>query len=161
FVNALSPGYFATMGIPIIEGRDFDRRDMVENARVAIVNRKFAQHFFGDKSAIGRHIGFGGGPDTQLKMEIVGVSEDSLYEGPRQGVRRQVFIPNWGKGGVAFYVRATLGSSSAYSAIRREIKALDSAMPVYEMKTLGAQLDETLLTERLIALLSAGFGLLA
>ena len=58
-------------------------------------------------------------------------------------------------------MRAGLGSSSAYAALRRAVKELDAAMPVYEMKTLGAQLDETLLTERLIALLSAGFGLLA
>ncbi len=87
--------------------------------------------------------------------------EDTLYEGPREGVRRQVFIPNYGRGSVAFYVRTTTGSSSAYAAIRNEVKKLDAAMPVFEMKTLEAQLDQTLLTERLIAMLSAGFGLLA
>ncbi len=74
---------------------------------------------------------------------------------------RQVFIPNWGNGGVAFYVRAGLGSASAYAAVRSEVRKLDPSMPVYDLKTLAAQLDETLLTERLIALLSAGFGLLA
>ncbi len=60
---------------------------------MAIVNRKFATHFFGDKSPIGRHIGFGDGPKTKLDIEIVGVAEDSLYEGPREGVHRQVFVP--------------------------------------------------------------------
>jgi len=161
FMNAISPGYFATMGIPILEGRDFDRRDMVDNAKVAIVNQRFARHFFGNKSAIGRHVGRGGEPDTKLDIEIVGVSADTLYEGPREGVRRQVFIPNWGNGGAAIYVRAGLGSNAAYAALRSEVKKLDQAMPVYAMKTLASQLDETLLTERLIALLSAGFGLLA
>jgi predicted permease len=161
FMNSISPGYFATMGIPIKEGRDFDRRDMKDDAKVAIVNEHFARHFFGDKSAVGRHLGRGGGPGTKLDIEIIGVVADSLYEGPREGVRRQVFVPNWGNGGVAFYARAGLGSTSAYAALRSEVKKLDAAMPVYEMKTLGAQLDETLLTERLIALLSAGFGLLA
>jgi hypothetical protein len=72
-----------------------------------------------------------------------------------------VFVPNWGNGGVAFYLRAGMGTKSAYAAIKSQIRALDPALPVYEMKTLGGQLDETLLTERLIALLSAGFGLLA
>ena len=62
---------------------------------------------------------------------------------------------------MAFYVRTGLGSSSAYGALRAAVKELDSSMPVYEMRTLESQLDETLLTERLIALLSAGFGLLA
>ena len=161
FMNSISPGYFQTMGIPLKEGRDFDRRDMKEDAHVAIVNEQFARHFFGEKSAVGRHLGRGGGPGTKFNTEIVGVVADSLYEGPREGVRRQVFVPNWGNQGVAFYVRAGLGSASAYAALRGEVKKLDASMPIYELKTLGSQLDETLLTERLIALLSAGFGLLA
>jgi predicted permease len=159
FMNSISPGYFETMGVALKEGRDFDRRDMTEDAKVAIVNESFARHFFGNKSAVGRHLGRGGGP--KLTTEIIGVVADALNEGPREGVRRQVFIPNWGNNGVAFYVRAALGSSSAYAAARSEVKKLDAAMPVYQMKTLGGQLDETLLTERLIALLSAGFGMLA
>jgi ABC-type antimicrobial peptide transport system permease subunit len=86
---------------------------------------------------------------------------DSLYEGPREGVRRQVFVPNYGNGGVNFYVRTQTASDAAYGLIRNEIKQLDSSLPVYGMKTLEAQLDETLLNDHLIALLSAGFGLLA
>src|SRR5207247_2493286 len=161
FMNSISPGYFQAMGIPILEGRDFDRRDMTETSKVAIVNEKFARHYFGNKSAVGRHLGRGGGPGTKLETEIVGVVANSLYEGPREGVRRQVFIPNWGKSSVAFYVRTAAASRSAYSALRSEVKKLDPSVPVYELKTLEAQLDETLLTERLIALLSAGFALLA
>jgi ABC-type antimicrobial peptide transport system permease subunit len=76
-------------------------------------------------------------------------------------VRRQVFVPNWGRGGAAVYVRTMTASAAAYSVVRNEVKQLDSSMPVYRMKTLQAQLDETLLTDRLVALLSAGFGLLA
>ncbi len=162
FMNALSPGYFQAMGIPILEGRDFDRRDMKDESKVAIVNEKFAKHFFGDKSAIGHHLGRGGQQATaKFDTEIIGVVADSLYEGPREGVRRQVFVPNYGKGGVAFYVRAGLPTTTLYAAVRNEVRKLDSSMPVYALKTLGGQLDETLLTERLIALLSAGFGLLA
>ena len=161
FMNSLSPDYFKTMGIPILEGRDFDWRDIRADSKVAIVNEKFARHFFGEKSAVGRHIGRGGGPGTKIDIEIIGVAANSLYEGPREGVRRQVFVPNTGNQGVAFYVRAGLGSASAYAAARSEVNKLDPSMPVYELKTLGSQLDETLLTERLIALLSAGFGLLA
>jgi predicted permease len=161
FMNALSPRYFETMGIPILEGRDFRRGDAREEATVAIVNQKFARHFFGDKSAVGRHIGFGTGPGSKLGIEIIGVVADSLYEGPREGVRRQVFIPNWGRGGVTFYMRTTEASSAAFNLVRSEVKRLDAGMPVYEMKTLQGQLDETLLSDRLIAMLSAGFGLLA
>ena len=161
FMNALSPGYFETMRIPILEGRDFRQSDIAERPTVAIVNRRFAEHFFKGKSALGKRLGRGGGPNTKLTIEIIGVVADSLYEGPREGVRRQVFVPNWGRNSAAFYVRASTGSSSAFNLIRNEVRQLDATMPVYEMKTLEAQLDETLLTDRLIALLSAGFGLLA
>ena len=160
FMNALSPGYFETMGIKVLEGRDFRTSDIVENPKIAIVNRKFAQHFFGDKSAIGRRLGRGMGPETKLDIEIIGVVEDSLYEGPREGVRRQVFWPGYG-GSSTFYVRTTEASASAFNMIRSEVKRLDAGMPVYDVKTVQGQLDETLLTDRLIALLSAGFGLLA
>ena len=161
FMNALSPGYFETMHIPILEGRDFRQSDFTERPTVAIVNRRFAEHFFPGKSALGKRLGRGGGPNTKLTVEIIGVVADSLYEGPREGVHRQVFVPNWGRNSVTFYLRTATGSTSAFNVIRNEVKQLDAAMPVYEMKTLEAQLDETLLTDRLIALLSAGFGLLA
>jgi len=161
FMNAVSPGYFETMKIPLLDGRAFTRTDVRENAGVAIVNRKFAEHFFRGRSAVGKRIGFGTGPGSKLDMEIVGVVADSLYEGPREGVHRQVFIPNWGRNSATYYVRTTTTASSTLNLLRNEVKQLDASMPIYEMKTLEAQLDETLLTDHLIALLSAGFGLLA
>jgi predicted permease len=164
FMNSISPGYWQTMGTTILEGRDFDERDMTRDTTVAIVNRKFAEHFFGDKSAIGRHIGFGGALDTKLKMQIVGVVEDSLYEGPREGVRRQVFIPDSQEGfphGIVFYVRAARDSASLFSTMRKVVGQIDATVPIYDMKTLENQLDETLSTERLIASLSMAFGFLA
>jgi predicted permease len=173
FMNAVSPGYFQTMGVPLLEGRDFDRRDEGIRAkgaedfgmfRTAVVNRKFAAHFFGNRSPIGRHLGFGNGPKTKLNIEIVGLVEDSLYEGPREGVRRQVFVPltqsNF-PAGVAFYVRTSMDSVRMFSAVRGKIRALDSSVPIFDLKTLDRQLDDTLGTERLIALLAGAFGVLA
>jgi predicted permease len=161
FMNGVSPGYFGAMRIPFLEGRDFTRLDAKKQATVAIVNRRFAEHFFPGKSAIGKRIGSGGGPKSKLNIEIVGVVANSLYEGPREGIHRQVFVPHWGRNSAAFYVRTQDASASTYSMIRNEVKQLDASMPVYEMKTLEAQLDETLLTDRLIATLSAAFGFLA
>jgi len=161
FMNALSAGYFKTMKIPILEGRDFTRLDFQERPTVAIVNKRFAEHFFKGTSAVGKHIGQGVGPQTKLTIEIIGVVADSLYEGPREGVHRQVFIPKSGNGSAAVYVRTTMSSSAAYNLVRNEVRQQDAALPVYSLKTLEAQLDETLLTDRLIALLSAGFGMLA
>ena len=161
FMNDLSPGYFQTMKIPILEGRDFTQTDAKEQGTVVIVNRRFAEHFFKGRSAIGKRVGWGTGPNSKLTMEIVGVVADSLYEGPREGVRRQAFIPKWGKNGATFYVRTATSSASVFGVIRNEVKQVDAAMPVYAVKTVEGQLDETLFTDRLIALLSAGFGLLA
>jgi predicted permease len=161
FMNALSPQYFETMKIALLDGRDFRQMDIKEGAKVAIVNRKFAEHFFKGGSAVGKHIGQGTGPRSKLDIEIIGVVADSLYEGPREGVRRQVFVPNWGRNSATFYVRTLTSSAASYNVVRNEVKQLDTTMPVYEMKTLEAQLDETLLSDHLIALLSAGFGFLA
>jgi len=157
------------MQIPLVEGRDFkdadeqpfpDDNDKTSHG-VAIVNRRFAEHFFPGQSALGKHIGWGGGPKSKLNIEIIGVAGDSLYEGPREGVHRQVFLPFYGKSSSVFYLRTLASSAATYSQIRNEVRQLDPAIPVYSMKTLEAQLDETLLTDRLIAMLSAGFGLLA
>jgi len=161
FMNSISPGYFETMGIRMLDGRDFTRFDAKQEATVAIVNQKFAQHFFKNESPVGRHLGFGVGPQAKLTIEIIGVVADSLYEGPREGVRRQVFIPNWGLSSVTFYVRTTTPSAAAFNLVRDEVRRLDASMPVYSIKTVQRQLDERLLTDRLIAMLSAGFGLLA
>jgi predicted permease len=164
YMNAIAPDYFKTVGVPIIEGRDFDGRDQGgDKVTVAVVNRAFAEHFFGAKTAIGRRIGFGNGPDTKLNIEIIGVVENSLYEGPREGVHRQAFVSS-GQGpfgSVAFYVRTPASPEAMFGALRQQIKNLDATLPIYEMKTLGSQLDETLSTERLIAMLSAAFGALA
>lgn len=167
FMNGVSPDYFKTVRTPLLEGRDFRLSDEQEvtgapgQVGVVIVNRSFEQHFFPGRSALGRHVGWGDGPRSRLTLEIVGVVADSLYEGPREGVHRQVFVPNYGRDSAAIYVRTHAASSSLGPQIRQAVQELDGTMPVYSMKTLESQLDETLLTDRLVAMLSAGFGALA
>jgi predicted permease len=161
FMNALSPAYFHTMKIPLLEGRDFVDSDGRPENIVAIVNQRFAKHYFPNESAIGKRIGSGAGPNSKLTVEIIGVVADSLYEGPREGIRRQVFWPAYGSGGTTFYIRTRTTAAAAVTMARQTVASLDASLPIYAMKTLESQLDETLLTERLVAMLSAGFGLLA
>jgi hypothetical protein len=133
-------------GVRLVEGRDFTEHDVGKEVTVAIVNQKFARHFFGEKSPIGRRIGFGGRPDAKLRIEIVGVTEDTLYEGPREGTRRQVFAPFLQAdfpAGVAFYVRTALDSESMFGTLRRKVQEIDAAMPVYEMKTLNQRMGRS------------------
>jgi predicted permease len=163
FMNGVADDYWKTMGIRLTGGRDFNQMDGGDQRKVAIVNEKFATHFFGKQSPIGRHLAFGERP-KKLDIEIVGVSADTLYEGPREGVHRQVFLPFLHvdyPAGVVFYARTRMDAEPMYALLRTKVRELDPAMPVFQMKTVGRQLEDRLSTERLVATLSAGFGLLA
>jgi predicted permease len=163
-VNFVSPGYLRTMGVPLLEGRDFDERDAGQTSAVCIVNRTFAEHYFPGKSAIGRRVGSATLRGGKLDVEIVGVAENALYNGPREGSRRQVYFAEPQErylAGETFYVRTNLDSKQMFGAIRAAVQKLDSRVAAEEMRTLESQLDQILLTERLIAMMSAGFGALA
>jgi predicted permease len=164
FMNGVSDGYWKTMGVRLIEGRDFTEHDAGKKVTVAIVNQKFAKHFYGDRSPLGRHLGFGDKKGMKFPIEIIGVTEDTLYEGPREGTRRQVFAAlrqaDYPVNAV-FYIRTAQDANTMFNTLRSKVRELDPALPVYAMKTVDRQLDETLSTERLIAALSASFGVLA
>src|SRR3989475_5210299 len=93
-INAPSAPDSRTIRIPFLEGRDFRQSDITEQSTVAIVNRRFAEHFFPGKSALGKRLGRGGGPNAKLTNEIIGGGADPLYEGAREGVRRPVLVPH-------------------------------------------------------------------
>ena len=176
FCNAVSPGYFGTMVVPFIAGRDFDQRDAVvvpppdpklpgaSTFRVAIVNESFAKHYFGNASPIGRRIGFGGDPGTPTPIEIIGVVEDAKYTGVRDEIPRQVFFAyqQMDKAGSAVvYVRSAQDPAAAFAAVRQTVREMDSHIPIYNLRTLARQIERSLLTERIVATLSTAFGLLA
>ncbi|MDR3699262.1 MAG: ABC transporter permease [Candidatus Sulfopaludibacter sp.] len=171
--NGISPGYFATLGVPLLEGRDFDDRDTgtlkhpgipfpVPN--VIIVNEKLAKRYFGNRTPIGRHIGFGNEPGAIADMEIIGVVKDFKYMGVRGDITRQAFIPYQGlpfARDMTSYVRTAMPPEQAFNMIRRVVAGLDGNLPVYNMRTLESTIDASLLNERLVASLSALFGGLA
>ena len=170
--NAISSGYFATLGVPLLEGRDFTDHDTTtiphpgipfSIPNVAIVNEKMARQYFGNHSAVGRHIGFAT-PGGRADMEIIGVVKDFRYRGIREDFTRQVFIPYLGLPFARYmtsYIRTPLPPKEAFTAIRRTVSGLDRNMPVYHLRTLESTIDASLLNERLVARLSALFGGLA
>jgi len=174
YCNAVSPGYFKTMGIPFVSGRDFDDRDVrfeagdpdakLPSYKVAIVNESYAKHYFGERSPIGRHIGFGVNPGTKTPIEIIGVVKDAKYTGVRDDIPRQVFfayMENDFAGSAVMYVRTTNQPDAAFGAIRQVARQLDANLPIYNLRTLDHQIDQSLLNDRLIATLSTAFGVLA
>ncbi len=162
--NYVSPGFFEALKIPIYAGRDFTDRDTVGAAKTIIVNEKFARHYFGNRSPIGRHIGMGGDPGTKTDIEIVGVVRDTRYQTMRQDPPPQIFHPylqnDWAQQ-MTSYVRIGLGSAQMFPMLRSVVQKLDPNIPVYEMKTEEKQLDDVLSVERLTASLSTAFGVLS
>jgi predicted permease len=179
YMNGVSPGYFATMGVPVIEGREFTDKDSRQVLHapgrpprnedfyapsVVIVNEKFAKKYFAGKSAVGRHIGYGIDPGTKIDMEIIGVVKDMKYTSLRDEIPEQAYEPYLGEAyvsGMTAYLRTTLDPDQLFSAARAKVRELDPALPIYGMRTTEEQISNSLSAERLIASLSAVFGLLA
>jgi len=160
----ISPDYFKTMHIPILAGRDFRMTDGRDAPKVCIVNEKFARRYFKDGNALGRHIGMGGEPGTKLDIEIIGVVGDTKYESMRDEIPVEVYRPSHQMPfaiGMMAYVRTARQPEQTFLRIRQVVNQLDSNLPVSDMKTLEKQQEESLITERLVATLSTGFGILA
>jgi predicted permease len=160
----VSPRFFETLGIPILHGRDFDRRDEHGAPQVAIVNQKFARRYFGTDNPVGRRIGMGGDPGTKTDIEVIAVVADTKYEDLRAEIPVQVYRPFRQLDFVinmTAYVRAAGDPGSLFPAVRQVAREVDSNVPVYGMRTLEQQVDRSLVTERMLAMLSAAFGLLA
>ena len=159
--------------MPLIEGRDFSERDTgtvmhkgipFPLPNVIIINRKMAKYYFGDRSPVGRHIGFGNEPGAVADMEIIGVVKDFKYLGVRDKITRQALIPYLAVPfaiNMTSYVRTSMPPEQAFNLIRRTVANLDPALPVYNMRTLEDTIDASLMNERLVASLSAMFGGLA
>ena len=157
-------GYFSTLGIPLLVGREFTAADAATTQKVAIVNESFARHFFGSASNALRH--YVGRHDEQAA--IVGIVKDSHHTSPRDPVVRTVFRPasQIGNGagspsGFAFYVRTLMSPNAAMNMLREKIHDQDPKLVAANLRTMDSQLDDTLTTERVIAMLASSFGAIA
>jgi predicted permease len=161
--NAITPGYFETMGIHLLAGRGFDTRDVGDHPTVAVVNASFAKRYIGKGIAVGRRFGMGTDPGTPITVEIVGVVNDTRYESLRDEIPQLVYIPalQQPQNGLTAYVRTTRDPDSSFRTIRGVVAELEPNLPVTGIKSLDRQLDESLVTERMIATLSSVFGILA
>ncbi len=175
YMNWIGPGYFTTLGVPIIAGRDFTERDTAtmqhgdkptnQVTRVVMVNERFAKRFFGSAAnAIGRHAGYGIDPGTKADMEIIGVIKDIKYTNLRDEVPVQLFEPylasDW-VSGMTVYVRTAMDPNQFFSVVRSKVRGLDANLPLYAMRSMDDQISNSLLIERVIASLSTVFGFLA
>ncbi len=174
YMNQISPNYFATLGVPIVAGRDFtpnDNREIKHSPNAfgwvpstVMINQKFAKKFFPGRNPIGLHLGFGTDLGTPTDMEVIGVVKDIKYTNLRDEIPPQAYLPYLGSryiGGMTLYARTVADPNQLMSAIRSKVRDLDSNLPIYAMRTTEVQINNSLSTERMIASLSAVFGFLA
>jgi putative ABC transport system permease protein len=165
--SIITTDYFATLKRPMVAGRNFTAQDGPDAAAVAIVNRSFAEHFFGSpQQALGQYVASKGGKDAKPDIQIIGVVQDAKHEGVRENIRRSVFVSylqakEAGQVPLQFYVRTWQSPESAEGNIRSAMQRLDSKLVVDTLITMDRQIDDSLSTERMIALLAGSFGVLA
>ncbi len=163
-MNFLAPGYFKTLSIPMVAGRDFTSSDNMGAPKVAIVNESFAKKYFAGGNAIGHQVGMGIDPGTKTDITIVGVARNTKYENMREEIPIEMFRPFKQLEfvtGMTAYVRTDRDPSQMFAAIRRIAHDIDPNVPLFAMITLEKQMANSLVTERLVATLSTAFGFLA
>jgi predicted permease len=163
-MNFVSPDYFKTLEITLLVGRDIRRSDTLGAPSVCIVNEAFAKKYFGTINALGHKIGMGIDPGTKTDITVVGVSRNTKYEGMRDEIPTEVFRPYQQLDfatSITAYVRTAQNPNQIFLSIRKRVHDLDPNLPVFDMITLEKQVENSLVTERLVALLSSGFGFLA
>ena len=160
--DSVSPGYFATLGIPLLAGRDFTPRDRAGAPRVAVVNDVFANYYFKNQNPIGRRFGFARGPKADI--EIVGVVRGAKYASVDGKIPKEVYLAiaqDENPASLVVYARTAGDPKTVFASLRREVNGLDSGLPVTGLRTMEDQIDESLSPQRVMAGLSAFFGILA
>jgi predicted permease len=160
---AVSPAYFAALAIPLRAGREFTDRDDAAAPKAVVVNETFVKRYFGNANPIGRRLQFGASRPPKLDREIVGVVADSRDD-VRDPGRETIYSPyaQWDNPSrMVFYVRTAGDPGRNIGALRQAVREADPNLPAVKIKTVEVRIRESLYTERLIAILSAAFGILA
>jgi predicted permease len=162
-IEPVGPDYFATLEAPVLRGREFSSRDRNGTPKVAIVNETTARHYFGDADPIGRSVSIPGFVGDPSWIEIVGEVRDIKVHELREPATAMLYVPLFQlpEGGATFEIRTAVDPSQVETAVLAVVSDIDRRLPVYAVKTLDSQLEDVLVQERLVASLSALFGLLA
>jgi putative ABC transport system permease protein len=159
WLNAVTPGWFDTMGIPLRAGRDFDAADRTATTSVAVINESFARRFLPGRPPVGQTITLGGGD----RYEVVGVVADAVYRSPREGMTPTVYLPmprtgSWTE--MALIVAADRRRAEVERDVGAALTRVEPSV-AFTYRTFDELLDATVTQERLVAMLSAFFGGLA
>ena len=153
--NSIAPGYFATLRIPLLAGRDFDFRDTVSSPKVGIISERLAARFTGNP--IGQLVVTSDG-----SFEVVGVAKDSRYARVKDAPRDVVYLPMFQSSrigvGPTFEIRYAGPVSDMVRSVRQAVAGVDASLTLFQVTTLEARTRDSLARERLLALLSSYVG---
>ena len=158
----ISPGYFSTVGMPLLLGRDFTAADRWGAHKVAIVNETFARHYFHGETPLGRKFGIARGGANDI--EIVGVAKDAKYDSLRGKNQQFVYMPylqDETPGYITADIRTAMAPEVVLPSLRREVAKVDPNLALFDLETMETRVNESLFAERIIATLCASFGALA
>jgi predicted permease len=162
YFNAVSPGYFSTIGMRLLAGRDITARDAAGATRVAVVNEAFLRRFFPAGDALGRRISIGLDPSRQ-DLEIVGLVSDARYQRLEETPHAIAYLPTaqltalLADATLVAEVRAAGPLSAVAARVTQEVAALDRRVPV-RVESIADRIDDSLVTERIVARLSTALG---
>jgi predicted permease len=158
--NHVAPGYFATLGIPLVAGREFDDRDTPDSPRVVIISERMARHF--DGNPIGQRLDTG-----PAACEVVGVARDARYANVKDAVREVVYFPIFQLAprsigfSPTFEIRHAGAAAGLLPVINHAVSRADPDLTIFGVKTLERQTEDSFARERVLALLTAYFGVFA
>jgi predicted permease len=159
----IGPGYFSTMGIPIVTGRELGSQD-INGIHTAVINQTFEKRFFGGANPIGKHVR-NTYPGNPTDMEIVGVVADAKYNSLREDsvprIYAALFNPLWDQNSAVYEVRTYADPAAVSTALRQAVQETSASLPPISIHTMSGLVDESLQTDRFIEKLSGAFGVLA
>jgi predicted permease len=165
FRNSVGPNYFSAMGIPLLAGREFRDSDTAMSPKVVVINEQMAQKYFPGRNPVGMHMVWGQHtPPVPLDIEIVGVVQNSKHEDLRDQGHPFVYQPysqDATLGAGTFYVRTGQDPLALIASIRQLVRSVDSNLPTYSVRTLAAQAEQSVYSDRLLTFFSLSLGLLA
>jgi len=161
--NRIAPDYFGTLGIPLVEGREFNDKDRVGTVPVAILNERLANHLWPGESAIGKFLFVPFWHEPRPPVQIIGVAKDTKHRSLLTEMPMLVYLPEFQAydGRATLVVKTAVDSKTLLPAIREVFANLDKELNLFSVKTMSEQIESTLWQQRTAARLIGMFGFLA
>ena len=156
--NVVTPGYFATLGIPIVRGRDFDGQDRTGVGDVAIVNESFAAALFPGEDPIGRTL-----TNEDRSVTVIGVVRNAKYRSLGEQPRNFIYVTLGQRyfGRIHLLIKSAAGAAAPGAAVRRIVADVDPTLPILRQQTMTEQTATSLFPQRLALYVSGGLGAVA